>query len=238
MGKRLVAAEEAAGEFTGLARFTPDGAAALRAVWADALARGLDSPFGAAATLRQAYLSDGLNAIAARGVALRAGARRRRLARDRHRAGSGERRAGRRRLAVVTCRAAIPAHWLHRLDAAEWLAAAETELAHAQEKLSRRAVRPGVTHARRAAGMAWNAVLVTAPAPDERYGRSYMDHVVALAQAPADDASIPAEVRAAARLLREHPAAPSPLITIGKPDMSAARSGTAIVAFARSRAGG
>jgi len=70
VGKRLVAAEEAAGEFTGLARFAPAGAVALRAVWAEALARGLDTPFGAAATLRNAYLSDGLNAIAARGVAL------------------------------------------------------------------------------------------------------------------------------------------------------------------------
>jgi len=70
VGKRLVAAEEAAGEFTGLARFAPAGVAALRAVWAEALARGLDTPFGAAATLRQAYLSDGLNAIAAHGVAL------------------------------------------------------------------------------------------------------------------------------------------------------------------------
>ena len=131
-----------------------------------------------------------------------------------------------------------PGNWLHRLDAAEWLAAAETELAHAQEKLSRRSVRPGVTHARRAAGMAWNAVLVTAPAPDERYGRSYMDHVVALAQAPADDASIPAEVRAAAQELRDTPAAPLPLITIGKPDMSALEAATTIVAFARTRAGG
>jgi choline kinase len=70
VGKRLVAAEEAAGEFTGLARFAPAGATALRAVWAEALARGLDAPFGAAATLRNAYLSDGLNAITARGVAL------------------------------------------------------------------------------------------------------------------------------------------------------------------------
>jgi choline kinase len=72
VGKRLVAAEEAAGEFSGLARFAPAGAAALRAVWREARARGLDAPFGAAATLRQAYLSDGLNAVAARGVALAA----------------------------------------------------------------------------------------------------------------------------------------------------------------------
>jgi L-glutamine-phosphate cytidylyltransferase len=68
VGKRLVAAEEAAGEFIGLARFSPAGAAALGAVWKDALAGGLDAPFGAAATLRNAYLSDALNALIARGV--------------------------------------------------------------------------------------------------------------------------------------------------------------------------
>jgi hypothetical protein len=127
-----------------------------------------------------------------------------------------------------------PGHWLYRLDAAEWLAAATTELAHADEKLSRRAVRPGVTHARRAAGMAWNAVLVTAP--DERYGRSYMEHVIALAQTP--DPSIPEELRAAARRLRDTPAAPPALITIGKPDMSALEAARVIVAFARARVGG
>jgi choline kinase len=70
VGKRLVAAEDAAGEFSGLARFAPDGAAALAAVWRAALAGGLDAPFGAAAALRQAYLTDGLNAVAARGVTL------------------------------------------------------------------------------------------------------------------------------------------------------------------------
>ena len=126
-----------------------------------------------------------------------------------------------------------PGHWLHRLDAAEWLAAAATELAHAEEKLSRRSLRPGVTHARRAAGMAWNAVLVTAP--DDRYGRSYMDHVVALAQTPDDDASIPAGVRGAARLLRDTPAQPPALIAIGKPDMSALEAAKAIFEFARAQ---
>jgi len=129
-----------------------------------------------------------------------------------------------------------PGHWLYRLDAAEWLAAAETELAHAEEKLSHRSVRPGVTHARRAAGMAWNAALVTAF--DERYGRSYMEHVVALAAPPETDPSIPAEVRAAAQLLRDTPAAPPQLIAIGKPDMSALEAAKAIVEFARRRVGG
>ena len=83
--------------------------------------------------------------------------------------------------------------------------------------------------------MAWNAVLVTAP--DERYGRSYMEHVVALAQTADGDASIPADVRAAARLLRDTPAAPPALITLGKPDMSALEAATAIVDFARGRVG-
>ena len=109
VGKRLVAAEEAAGEFTGLARFAPEGAAALRAVWADALARGPGQPVrrrgdaAAGVPVRRSQRDRGARRAAARG------ARRRRLARDRHRAGSRERRAGRRRLAVVTCRAAIPA---------------------------------------------------------------------------------------------------------------------------------
>jgi choline kinase len=70
VGKRLVTAEEAAGEFIGLARFSPGGAAALSAVWREALARGLELPFGAAATLRNAYLSDALNALCERGVPL------------------------------------------------------------------------------------------------------------------------------------------------------------------------
>jgi len=70
VGKRLVAADEAAGEFIGLARFSPAGAVALSEVWREAVARGLDAPFGAAATLRNAYLSDALNALAARGVPL------------------------------------------------------------------------------------------------------------------------------------------------------------------------
>jgi choline kinase len=70
VGKTLVAAEDAAGEFIGLARFSPEGAAALGEVWREALAGGLEAPFGAAATLRNAYLSDALNAIAARGVPL------------------------------------------------------------------------------------------------------------------------------------------------------------------------
>ena len=130
------------------------------------------------------------------------------------------------------------AHWLHRLTPPEWLAAADTELAHCAEVLARRAVRPGVTHARRAAGMAWNAVL--AAAPDEaalealvaRFGRSYMEHVAALAAAT----EVPEEVRAAAAFLRDTPPAPPTLLTLGKPgqaDNRALDAARAIVDYAR-----
>jgi L-glutamine-phosphate cytidylyltransferase len=71
VGKGAVARERAVGEFIGLAHFSAAGAAALRAVWDGALAAGgLEAPFGLAPTLRQAYLTDALNALAAQGVRL------------------------------------------------------------------------------------------------------------------------------------------------------------------------
>ncbi len=120
-----------------------------------------------------------------------------------------------------------PAHWLHRLTAEEWLAAAATEIAHAEAALARRAARPGVTHARRAAGMAWNAVL--AAHPDERAGRSYMEHVVALA----GDATVPDEIRAAAERLRDTPAVPPELVELGAPDLGPANDARTILEHAR-----
>lgn len=120
-----------------------------------------------------------------------------------------------------------PAHWLHRLTAAEWLAAAETELTHAEAALARRAARPGVTHARRAAGMAWNAVLIAKP--DDRAGRSYMEHVVALSE----NTALPPEIRQAAQRLRDTPAMPPTLITLGRPDLAPAEAARAILDHAR-----
>jgi HEPN domain-containing protein len=120
-----------------------------------------------------------------------------------------------------------PAHWLRRLSDDEWLASAQNELRHCQETLERRAVRPGVTHARRAAGMAANAVLVLQDNP--AWGRSYMEHVTALA---GDDA-VPTEVRAAAALLRDTPPAPPELVKLGKPDLRALEAARTVVAWAR-----
>jgi choline kinase len=70
VGKNVVSPEQAVGEFTGLAKFSAAGAASLKQVWKDAFAAGLEQPFGRAAHLRQAYLSDALNAMADRGTTL------------------------------------------------------------------------------------------------------------------------------------------------------------------------
>jgi HEPN domain-containing protein len=120
-----------------------------------------------------------------------------------------------------------PHHWLHRLDEAEWLAAAEVELGHAAAALDRRAVRPAVVHARRAAGMALNALLCREERP--AWGRSYMEHVTALCE----DATVSEEVRAAARQLRDTPAAPPSLVKLGAPDRDVHRAAALLCDWAR-----
>jgi HEPN domain-containing protein len=120
-----------------------------------------------------------------------------------------------------------PGHWLHRLDEREWLAAALVELEHTASALDRRAVRPAVVHARRAAGMAANAVLCRMERP--AWGRSYMEHVVALC----DDVSVPEEVRAAARRLRDTAPAPPALVKLGAPDRSVHAAAAVLCDWAR-----
>jgi len=92
-----------------------------------------------------------------------------------------------------------PDHWLYRLSPTDWLKAAEVELARASEALVKKSHRAGLTGARRAAGMALNAVL--AVALDDSYGRSYMDHLKALAV----DKSATPSVHEAARALLSAP---------------------------------
>ena len=134
-----------------------------------------------------------------------------------------------------------PTHWLFRLTPAEWLAAADTELEHAQAALARRAFRPGVTHARRAAGMAWNAFMAAAPdaAAAEpliaRFGRSYMEHVTALAQDHHVEhiEHVETALRQAAQLLRDTPPMPPELVTLGKPDLRVVDAARVIVDHVR-----
>ena len=121
-----------------------------------------------------------------------------------------------------------PTHWLHRLDAGEWLRAADNELDRARTALLGKQQRAGVTGCRRAAGMAWNAVLVGGE--DERYGRSYMDHLHALAK----DAALDDATRAAADALVTAPLSTN-VIPLGKGDTRLSDCAAAIVAAARQR---
>lgn len=104
-----------------------------------------------------------------------------------------------------------PNHWLHRLTAEEWLRGGVRELASAKAAFASKSSRPGLASARRAAGMGWNAVLALDEEPDARFGRSYVDHLVAIADGasppPSDATPIPEEVREAARKLMSDPAA-------------------------------
>lgn len=81
-----------------------------------------------------------------------------------------------------------PDHWLWRYSASDWLAAAHRELEAGRENLGSR--RTAVTHARRAAGMALNGVLVAQTArgwsrerSEKVWGRSYVEHLRTLADA-------------------------------------------------------
>ncbi|MCG5052607.1 MAG: hypothetical protein KA712_06575 [Myxococcales bacterium] len=119
--------------------------------------------------------------------------------------------------------------WLDRLSAEDWLAAAQNELAHSRAALERRGYRPGITHARRAAGMALNAVLRLAF--DASWGRSYMDHVVAIAK----DDQLPQVVKVAAQTLVQTPPAPPELVPLGRPDLGTWEAAAEIVGWARNR---
>ena len=83
-------------------------------------------------------------------------------------------------------------HWLWRFDAPSWLAAAHTELEQGRARVDSR--RTAVTHARRAAGMALNGVLVemvtrgwSVERCETAWGRSYIDHLRILARSPDGD---------------------------------------------------
>ena len=121
-----------------------------------------------------------------------------------------------------------PSHWLHRLDAEEWLRAAANELARAERALGDKQQRAGVAGARRAAGMAWNAVLVRAE--DATYGRSYMEHLQALTR----DERVPEPVRAAAAQLLGAPLATN-VVPLGRGDTRLADAARALVDEARRR---
>jgi hypothetical protein len=86
-------------------------------------------------------------------------------------------------------------HWLLRFSPREWIALALKELARAEAAFARREVRAAYAGLKRAAGMALNAALIESP--NEAWGRTYVEHVAALAR----DASAPAAAAEAAERL-------------------------------------
>jgi HEPN domain-containing protein len=112
--------------------------------------------------------------------------------------------------------------WLTRFTAEEWIAAARNELAHARNELGARRHREGLTYARRAAGMALNARLRRTW--DESYGRSYMDHLHALAK----DERAPEAQRASAARLVGTPIR-TDLVTLGPPELALAEAAATIL---------
>lgn len=117
-----------------------------------------------------------------------------------------------------------PKHWLHRLTADEWLRAGMRELGIAKEAFARHQMRPALASARRAAGMGWNAVLALEEVPSEAFGRSYADHLRAIATGTGEHGGtkIPEEVRIAAKRLMDDPAAgPQKVVQIVTPTRDA-----------------
>lgn len=92
-------------------------------------------------------------------------------------------------------------HWLHKLSPDEWIRAASGELRRAEEAYAKKNARAGLAGARRAAGMALNGALIVAP--NDAWGRSYMDHLMALRGDTSPE--LPARVRDACALLVETP---------------------------------
>jgi hypothetical protein len=89
------------------------------------------------------------------------------------------------------------AHWLLRLSPNEWIAAGLGELSRAEKAWAAGNTRAGAVGVKRAAGMALNGALIVEP--DEAWGRSYVEHVQALAR----DEKVPAAVRDACRTVLE-----------------------------------
>ena len=93
-----------------------------------------------------------------------------------------------------------PSDWLRKLSPDEWIRAALGEVARAEAAYKANNLRAGVAGCKRAAGMALNAVLLVEPR--EGWGRTYVEHVAALAK----DEGAPAPVReACARVLEAQP---------------------------------
>jgi HEPN domain-containing protein len=100
-------------------------------------------------------------------------------------------------------------HWLRKLSPDEWIRAGLSDLDRAEAAYKANSPRAGLAGAKRAAGMALNGALLVEP--DESWGRSYVDHLMALSR----DAKVPARVReACSELIAPSAPAAEKLVTL------------------------
>jgi hypothetical protein len=102
-------------------------------------------------------------------------------------------------------------HWLYKLSPDEWIAAALGELGRAAKAWDAGDARAGVVGLKRAAGMGLNAALIAEP--DESWGRTYVEHLQALAR----DARVPEAVREATRVVLEAKAPGGDVVSLRTP---------------------
>lgn len=104
-----------------------------------------------------------------------------------------------------------PSDWLRRYSPDEWIRAALAEIARAEAAWERGDARSGAAGVKRAAGMALNAALIVQPAPS--WGRTYVEHVQALAQ----DEHVPQAVRDACRAVLDAKAPARDVVSLRTP---------------------
>jgi HEPN domain-containing protein len=90
-----------------------------------------------------------------------------------------------------------PSDWLQKFSPDEWVQQALAELRRAETCLKGHDHAAGLAGCRRAAGMALNGALQVEP--NEAWGRSYVDHIRALAV----DETVPETVRQGSKYLME-----------------------------------
>lgn len=108
-----------------------------------------------------------------------------------------------------------PSDWLRKLSPHEWIRAALSELKQAEAAYARRNARAAIVGCKRAAGMALNGVLIVDPRAD--WGRTYVEHVAALAQ----DDSVPDAVKRACRAVLDAQPPGSSVVTLRTPSSDA-----------------
>lgn len=101
-------------------------------------------------------------------------------------------------------------HWLYKLSPEEWIQAALTELRRAEAALGSAQLPAAYAGLKRAAGMALNGALIVEP---REWGRSYVEHLAALAQ----DETAPEAVREAASRVAGLKASPGEVVSLRTP---------------------